>query len=187
MVSSSRHIWFPVALAAFTSVAPARARFDLDVQNSKVLTVGKSRIDAVSALVTYTDEFFLGRVNALAIQMYGLPMDAAARNRLIKKRNDDRELGRSGAVYFVFFVDKQDRITQVNLTYIIPGTTVVRTIAYTQPDIAKWFSDYRYANGRLHLKTQGTYVSGSESPDDQLTLAWDLDLDEPVVNRVGKK
>ena len=182
-----RHAWLPVALASLVSSAPAKARFDLDVQKSKVIAVGKSHIDAVSALVKYTDEFFGGRTNALMIQMYGVPIDAAARARLIKKSNDDRELNRLGAVYFVFFVDKQNRITQVNLTYVIPGTTVVRTVAYTQPAIDKWFSDYRYADGRLHLTTKGTYVSGTESPDDQLTLSWDLDLDEPVVDRVGKK
>jgi hypothetical protein len=184
---SIRYVWIPVALSAFVGSAPTRARFDLDVQKSKVLAVGKSHIDAVSALVTYTDEFFAGRTNAIAIQMYGAPIGAAARERLIKKRNDDSDLLRSGAVYFLFFVDKQDRITQVNLTFVIPGTTVVRTVAYTQPVIDKWFSDYRYAEGRLHLTTKGTYVSGTESADDQLTLAWDLALDEPVVDRVGKK
>lgn len=174
-----------LVIAALASTAPAHGRFDLDVQKSKVLTVGKSHIDATSALVTYTDEFFGGKTNALAVQMYGAPIDAAARSRLIKNRNDDRDLSQSGAAYFVLFVDKQNRITQVNLTYIVPGTTVVRTVAYTQSAIAKWFSDYRYADGRLHLKSKGTYATGPESTDEQLTMGWDVDLDEAVVNRVG--
>ena len=184
---STRLVWLSVALIPFAYSPPPRGRFDLDVQKSKVVAVGKSHIDVVSALVTYTDEFFGGRTNALAIRMYGAPIDAAERARLVKNPHDDRELGRSGTVYFVLFVDKRNRITQVNLTYIIPGTTVVRTVAYMQPDIDKWFSDYRYADGLIHLTTKGSYVSGTESPDDQLTLTWDLDLDEPVVNRVGKK
>jgi hypothetical protein len=58
-------------------------------------------------------------------------------------------------------------------------------VAYTQADIAKSFSDYRYADGRLHLKSKGTYATGPESTDEQLTLGWDVDLDEAVVNRVG--
>jgi hypothetical protein len=174
-----------LVIAALASSAPAHGRFDLDVQKSKVLTVGKSHIDASSALVTYTDEFFGGKTNALAVQMYGAPIDAAARARLIKNRSDDRELSQAGAAYFVLFVDKQNRITQVNLTYIAPGTTVVRTVAYTQAAIAKSFSDYRYADGRLHLKSKGTYATGPESPDEQLTMGWDVDLDEAVVNRVG--
>jgi len=169
---------------ALVAPSPSHGRFDLDVQKSKVLTVGKSHVDAVSAFVTYTDEFFGGRTNALAIQMYASPMDAAARARLLKDHKADRALSRVGSVYLVLFVDTQNRITQVNLTFIIPGTTVVRTVAYTQADIAKWFSDYRYADGRLHLKTKGTYATGADSPDEQLSLDWDVELDEPVINRL---
>lgn len=170
---------------ALVSAAPVRGRFDLAVQKSKVLTAGKSHIESASAFVTYTDEFFGGKTNALAIQMYAAPIDAAARTRLLKNHKDDRGLSGSGSVYLVLFVDKQNRITQVNLTYAVPGTTVVRTVAYTQSDISKWFADYRYADGRLRLKSKGTYATGPESTDEQLTLAWDLELDEAVVDRVG--
>jgi len=173
--------------AAFLATAPSRARFDLDVQKSKVLAVGRSHIDAASTFVAYTDEFFRGRTNALAIQLYASPMDAAARARLVKNRSDDRELSRTGAVYMVLFVDSQNRITQVNLTYIVPGTTVVRTVAYTDADMAKWFSDYRYADGRLHLKSKGSYSTLDKPTDEQLSIGWDVDIDEPVVSRVGMK
>jgi hypothetical protein len=178
-------IWLSVVCAALFSLAPPRGRFDLDVQKSKVIALGKSHIDATSAFVSLTDEFFGGRVNALVIQMYGAPIDAARRARLIKNNRDDTELNRSGGAYFVLFLDKANRITQANLTYIRPGTTVVRTVAYMDSDIAKWFSDYQYADGRLRLKSKGAYASGSDSPDEQLTLAWDLELDEAVVNRIG--
>jgi hypothetical protein len=180
-----RRIWLPAACAALLSFAPARGRFDLDVQKSKVLTLGKSHVDATSAFVSLTDEFFGGKTNALAIQMYAAPIDAAARARLVKDHHDDHELSRPGGAYLVLFLDKDNRITQANLTYFIPGTTVVRTVAYVQSDIAKWFSDYRYADGRLRLKSKGIYATGADSPDEQLTLAWDLDIDEAVVNRVG--
>ena len=81
-----RHVQYLglLVIAALASTAPAHGRFDLDVHKSKVLTVGKSHIDASSALVTYTDEFFGGKTNAIAVQMYGAPIDAAARARLIK-------------------------------------------------------------------------------------------------------
>ena len=185
VLNSVRRIWLPVVGAALLSFAPPRGRFDLDVQKSKVLTLGKSHIDATSAFVSLTDEFFGGRVNALAIQMYGAPIDAARRARLIKNNRDDTELNRSGGAYVVLFLDKNNRITQANLTYIIPGSTVVRTVAYLESDIAKWFSDYRYGDGRLHLKSKGSYASGADSPDEVLTLAWDIELDEAVVNRLG--
>jgi hypothetical protein len=184
-LNAVRRIWFPIACVALLSFAPPRGRFDLDVRKSTVLTLGKSHIDATSAFVSLTDEFFGGRVNALAIQMYAAPIDAAARARLIKNNRDDTELNRLGGTYLVLFLDKDNRITQANLTYIIRGATVVRTVAYLPSDFVKWFSDYRYADGRLHLKSKGAYVSGADSPDEQLTLAWDIDLEEPVVNRVG--
>jgi hypothetical protein len=185
VLSSTRRFWLPSACAALLSFAPARGRFDLDVQKSKVLALGKSHVDATSAFVSLTDEFFGGKTNALVIQMYAAPIDAAARSRLIKNHKDDPELSRSGGAYLVLFLDKDNRITQVNLTYFIPGTTVVRTVAYIQSDIAKSFPDYGYADGRLRLKSKGTYATGADSPDEQLTLAWDLDIDEPVVNRIG--
>src|SRR5215467_14303686 len=161
-----RPIWLPVACAALLSFAPPRGRFDLDVRKSTVLALGKSHIDATSAFVTLTDEFFGGRTNALAIQMYAAPIDAAARARLLKNHSDDTVLGRSGAAYLVLFLGKDNRITQVNLTYIIPGSTVVRTVAYLESDIAKWFADYRYADGRLHLNSKGTYVAVAYSPEE---------------------
>lgn len=180
-------IWLLVACAASLSAAPPRGRFDLDVRKSKVLTLGKSHIDATSAFVVLTDEFFGGRVNALEIQMYGVPIDAAARARLLKNHRADGELIHSGSAYLVFFLDKDNRITQANLTYTIPGTTVVRTVAYVESDIAKLFADYRYAEGRLRLKSKGTYVAGADSPDEQLSLAWDVELDEAVVSQIGAK
>ena len=62
---------------------------------------------------------------------------------------------------------------------------MVRTVAYTEATIAKWFSDYRYADGRLHLKSKGTYATGADSSDEQLSLSWDVELDETVATRVG--
>lgn len=184
-LNATRRIWLPAAGAALLAFAPPRGRFDLDVQKSKVLALGKSHVDATSAFVSLTDEFFGGKTNALVIQMYKASIGTAARARLVKNHRDDRELSGSGGAYLVLFLDKDNRITQANLTYFIPGTTVVRTVAYIPSDIAKCFSDYRYADGRLRLKSQGTYTTGADSPDEQLTLAWDLDLDEPVVNRIG--
>src|SRR5690242_6047710 len=120
-------------------------RFDLDVQRSTVLKPGKSHFATTSAFAIRTDKYFGGRTNALQIQMYPAPVDVRARERLLKNERDDRDLIGAGAAYFVLFVDKENRITQVNVTTVMPGTTVTRTVAYTQADIAKWFSDYRYA------------------------------------------
>lgn len=169
-------------LVAAASASPqSSGHFALDVRKSGVLPLGTSHIDPVSAWVAHTDEFFGGRTMALKIQMFTSPIDAAARGRLMKNDEDNRELSRGGSATFVLFLDAQNRIRQANLTYIIPGTTVVRSVATTTDEIAKWFGDYHYGDGRLRLKSKGTYATGADSPDETLSLAWDFSVDAPVV------
>jgi hypothetical protein len=141
-------------VAATLASAQSSGHFDLDVRKSGVLRLGKSHID---------------------------PGDAAARQRLVKNDEDHRELSRGGSATFVLFLDTQNRIRQANLTYVIPGTTVVRSVATTTDEIAKWFGDYHYGDGRLRLRSKGTYVTGAESPDEILSLAWDISVDAAVV------
>ena len=45
---------------SFRSADSAVGHFDLDVQKSKALFLGKSHVETVSAFVTYTDRFFGG-------------------------------------------------------------------------------------------------------------------------------
>jgi hypothetical protein len=168
-------------VAATLASAQSSGHFDLDVRKSGVLRLGKSHVDPVSAWVTHTDEFFGGRTMALKIHKFTSPIDAAARQRLVKNDEDHRELSRGGSATFVLFLDTQNRIRQANLTYVIPGTTVVRSVATTTDEIAKWFGDYHYGDGRLRLRSKGTYVTGAESPDEILSLAWDISVDAAVV------
>jgi hypothetical protein len=151
------------ALLVTAASAQSSGHFDLDVRKSGVLRLGKSHIDPVSAWVTHTDEFFGGRTMALKIQMFTSPIDAVARGRLMKNDEDHRELSRGGLATF------------------IPGTTVVRSVATTTDEIAKWFGDYHYGDGRLRLRSKGTYATGADSPDEILSLAWDISVDAPVV------
>jgi hypothetical protein len=168
-------------VSAAAASAQSSGHVDLDVRKSGFLRPGKSHIDPVSAWVTHTDEFLGGRTMALKIQMFTSPIDAAERGRLMKNDEDNREVSRGGSATFVLFLDGQNRIRQANLTYIVPGTTVVRSVAITTDEIAKWFGDYHYADGRLRLKSKGTYATGADSPDEILSLAWDISLDAPVV------
>jgi len=103
-----------------------RALFHLDVQKSKVLNFGKSRLETKSALVTYTNKFFAGKTNALKIQFFTQPIGEEDRAKLL--RNDNHEISRGGYAALVLFVDERNQIWQANLTYVIPGTTVVRTV-----------------------------------------------------------
>ena len=85
----------------------------------------------------------------------------------------------------MLFLDRHNRITQVNLTYIIPGTTVVRSVAITADVIAKLFGDYHYADGRLRLESKGTYATGADSPDETLSLAWTCRWTLPSWSTIG--
>ena len=158
----------------------ATAVFHLDVQKSKVLPLGKSSLATSSAFVTYTNEFFAGKTNALKIQFFTQPLGPDAQARLL--RDETLEMRRDGYAALVLFVDDRHQIWQVNLTYVIPGTTVVRTVASTREELTRYFSDYQFSNNRLRLKSKGSHRTGSNE-DDVLTLSWDTDLTIPVFDR----
>src|SRR5262245_50969420 len=68
----------PTDIAAESNLAvqdfQTKASFDLVVQKSPVLKLGASRLETRSAFVTYTNEFFGGRTNALKIQFFTQPI-----------------------------------------------------------------------------------------------------------------
>jgi hypothetical protein len=174
--------------APHASVHPRRlplvARFDLAVDKSTVLKTGKSHVDAQSVFITHTNEFLRGRGIALKIQFFAKPIDAAANARLMKNDRDNNALTGAGAAFFVLQLDDRNAVKQADLSYQIPGTTVARTIAWLPDSLAKYFSDLRFENGRVRLKSKGTYVTGPDSPNEVLTLSWDVDLDAPVIERI---
>ena len=163
---------------------PLVARFDLTVEKSTVLKPSRSHVDAQSVFVTHTNEFLRGRVLALKVQFFAKPIDAAANARLMKDDRDNDALTGAGAAFFVLQLDDRNAVKQADLSYQIPGTTVARTIAWLPDSLAKYFSDFRFENGRVRLKTKGTYITGPDSPNEVLTLSWDVDLDAPVVERI---
>ncbi len=158
------------------------ALFNLTVQKSKVLKLGKSRLETKSAFVTYTNEFFAGKTKALKIQFFTQPIGEQARAKLLT--GDNREISRGGYAALVLFIDARNQIWQVNLTYVIPGITVVRTVAWTQEELAKYFIDYHFEQNRLRLKSKGVYNTQPDSQDEQFTLSWNVDLNVPVFDEV---
>ncbi len=162
-----------------------RASFDLAVQKSQVLRLGKSRLETTSAFVTYTNEFFRGKTNALKVQFFTEPIGADAQAKLLSR--DDRALrSRGGYAALVLFLDDRDQIWQANLTYVIPGTTVVRTVASSREDVTKYFADYHFDRSRLWLKSNGTYHTPPDSKDEVLSLSWDADLNSQVFDHIKK-
>jgi hypothetical protein len=149
-----------VSPVADAQSARAAGQFDLTITKSSMLKPGKSHIESKNANVTFTNEFFRGRVNALKIEMPGAENSSAV---------------------FVLLLNSAKHITEASLSIIVPGKTVLRTLAWTPADLEKYFSDCRYENDRLHLKSKGSYA---ESAAEVLTMSWDVDIDAPVVTRI---
>jgi hypothetical protein len=84
----------------------------------------------------------------------------------------------------VLFLDEQNRIAQANLTFVMPGVTVTRTVAAQREEMTKYFSDYRFDGKRLQLKSKGSYKTEPASKDEIFTLAWEIDLNIPVSDRI---
>ena len=180
---------FPTAIySESTGFAPkefqTRALFSLAVQQSKVLNLGKSKLETKSAFVTYTNEFFAGKTNALKIQFFTQPIGEETQAKLL--RDDNHEISRGGYAALVLFLDERNQIWQANLTYVIPGTTVVRTVASNREELTKYFSDYHFDRNRLRLKSKGNYNTAPDSKEEILTLSWDTALDIPVFDRTKK-
>jgi len=160
------------------------ASFDLMVQKSAVIRLGASRLETQSAFVTYTNEFFGGRINALKIQFFTEPIGADTQATLMKRGGGD--IGKDGYAALVLFLDAKDQITQANLTYVIPGTTVVRTVASSREELTRYISGYHFDRIRLRLKSRGTYNTAPDEKDEVLTLTWDTELDLPVFDQIKR-
>jgi len=160
-----------------------KALFNLAAPKSKVLKLGKSRLETKSAFATYTNEFFAGVTNALKVQFFTEPIREEARAKLL--RGDKHEISRDGYATLVLFLDDQNQIWQANLTYTIPGTTVARIVASSCDEVTKYFSHYHFDHNRLQLKSQGSYTA-SDLKEEALILSWDMDLDLPVFDQTKK-
>jgi hypothetical protein len=150
------------------STAPvfqANAVFELVVQKSPVFKAGQSRLEAQSVSVTYTNEFLSGEKKALKVEFFTKQM---------------------GSATLLLFLDQQDLIGQANLTYVMPGITVTRTVAGRREEVTKYFLDYRFDRKRLRLWSKGSYKTGPDSKEEIFTLSWDLAVDVPVYDRIQK-
>jgi hypothetical protein len=159
-----------------------KAVFQLVVNSSKVLKPGTSKIMTESAFVTLTHGLIPGNADGLEIQFFTKPITEAARADILE--NGAKELRKSNFAALVLFLDKENKVSQVNLSYVIPGTTVARTVAWKPEELAQ-FSNYKYDGKRLLLKSKGNYDE-SGSTVERLKLSWDVDFNLPVFNRIKK-
>ena len=153
-----------------------RSVFELMVDDSTVLRIGASRIVTQSAWVTLVHGLIPGNSDGLEIQFFTKPITYAD---IALLKDGAKELKKSDYAALVLFLDKDNRVWQANLSYVIPGTTVARTVAWKPEELKKFFSDYRFDGKRLSLKSKGSY-SDTESAKEKLRLSWNLDFDLPV-------
>ncbi len=76
-------------------------------------------------------------------------------------------------------------MSQVNLSYVVPGTTVARTVAGTPDDLKRYFSRTSFKDGRLVVRSNGAY-SEAGAARDVFKLSWNVDLDLPVKRDVRR-
>ena len=155
--------------------------FELLINDSSALKPGASKIVTQSALITLARGLIPGNSDGLEIQFFTKPITEAVMTDILK--NGAKELKKSDYATIVLFLDKDNKVWQANLSYVIPGTTVARTVAWKPEELKKYFSNYQFDGKRLILKSNGSY-SETESGKEKLRLSWNVDFNLPVFYSV---
>jgi hypothetical protein len=160
-----------------------QANFELVVDKSKYLKPGSSKVAAQSAFVSLVHGLIPGNSDGLEVMFFSKPVGEASLPDIMN--NDAKEMRRSSYVALVLFLDRENKVWQVNLSYVVPGTTVARTVAWKPEELRRYFSNMSFKDGRLVLKSAGSY-SETEPAQDVLKIRWDVDLDLPVKREVKR-
>ena len=187
-------ISFSFVLLFFTAMSFAADRFDpkdyqaeasfkLVVDKAKYLKPGTSKVSAQSAFVSLVHGPMPGNSDGLEVMFFSKPITEADLPDIIN--NEAKGLRKSSYAALVLFLDKESKVWQVNLSYVVPGTTVARTVAWKPDELKRYFSDISFKDGRLVLKSTGLY-SESESAQDVINLTWDVYLDLSVKREVQR-
>ena len=184
-------IWLGVLAASLAGAAdkfqPAdfqtRSAFELVVEKSSGLRPGSSKVTASSAFVSLVHGLSPGNSDGLEVLFFESPIVENDLPDLM--RNDAREKRKGSYAAMVFYLDKQNRVSQVNLSYVVPGTTVARTIAATPDELTRYFSRAGFKDNRLAVKSRGVY-SEADPAQDVFRLSWNVDLDLPMKRDVRR-
>jgi hypothetical protein len=152
--------------SSFAIEQPLKASFSLNA--SKVITGVKvpDDFEAKNVYAELTNELFNGKTNAIAIYFY---------------KGEIKEPRKDYDVVMVLFIDKNNKIWQVNMTYVIPGFSTANTVAGSLKELEQ-FSDYSFDGINLHLKSKGSY--SRKEATQSIDLDWDIDAALPVTNRI---
>lgn len=159
------------------------ATFELAVEKSRYLRPGATKIAAHGAFVSLVHGLSPGNSDGLELLFFESPVVESDLTDLM--RNDAREKRKGSYAAMVFYLDKQNRVSQVNLSYVVPGTTVARTIAGTPDELKRYFSRVAFKDKRFAIKSSGAY-SEADPAQDAFRLGWNVDLDLPVKRDVRR-
>lgn len=146
---------------ALPFAAPAqttRASFELVVASSPVLPAETTRIASPTASAALVSGLTPGNADGIELRF---------------------EEGK-GRAALVVFLDKERKPAQVNLSYVAPGATVARTVAWKPDELRHWASGFRFDGKRVVLKNSGRFA---ETGAERFTLAWNVDVDLPVTDK----
>ena len=158
----------------------ARGLFELVIKDAKPLTPGASRIRSQSAFASRVHGLIPGNADGIEVVFVTKPITEASMPDILQ--HDARQLRTGDHAALVLFLDRADHVAQVNLSYVVPGTTVARTVAWKPDDLRKHFSRVNLRGGRFLLTSKGTYAE-TEAGHDALTLSWDVDVISPSFVR----
>src|SRR3954463_4965689 len=130
-----------------------KASFELTVDKSKYLKPGASKIQSQSAVVYSVHGLMPGKSDGLRILFFAKPITETTLPDVLN--NQAKELQKGDHAELVLYLDKQNNIQQANLMFVVPGTTVTRTIAWNPDDLKKSFSQANLKDRPLILKTKG--------------------------------
>ena len=142
-----------------------------------------SKIVAQTGYVALAHGLVPGNSDGLEIQFFPQATTEKVKTDILE--NDAKESKKNSYAAFVLYIGKDNKISQANLSFVVPGTTVARTVAWRPEELQKYFSDYKFDGKRAVLKSKGNY-SESEKGVEQLRLSWDVDLNLPVVREVKR-
>ena len=121
------HAWAQSDVRLSPATFKTKSVFDLLVNDSSVLKAGASRIVTDSAFVVLAHGSIPGNSEGLEIQFFTKPIMQATITDVLQ--NGAKESKKSDYAALVLLLDRYQKVSQANLSYVISGITVARTVA----------------------------------------------------------
>lgn len=152
--------------------------FELDNQQTGYIKTGTSRITAISAWATRSTVKVPANAPAIEIQFFTQPLTKADTVDIVE--HGARQLRKHDFAALVLILDANNRIAQVNLSYVVPGATVARTVAWAPRELAEWNNAFHLDGSRVQLKLKSTFTDVNDKHE-RLKLSWNVDVDLAVA------